>query len=281
MSQTVLVVTDRQLFAESCGLLFRSVGLDIRVVDADAMSGFVSDGSLVLIDAGSQRFDEDEVLVSVALARALNAFVAVALPDDDAMNSIEDILDELCPGLVTRGQDQLARIANKFARYRDDDKWKRFEYLSVSLRANELVAILGDGTPILIPRPAGETDDGSKVLSISLSEEATTATLALSSGKEITLIAASLAIPQCRKVDGVIIESYEPRQALGRTTLGARLKLLRQAAGLTQAELSRRTGIHRPNIARVEAGRHTPSLETLTRLAAAIGVTTTSVFTEE
>jgi transcriptional regulator with XRE-family HTH domain len=42
-------------------------------------------------------------------------------------------------------------------------------------------------------------------------------------------------------------------------------------AGITQAELARRTGIHRPNIARVEAGRHTPSLETVARLAEALG----------
>ena len=59
--------------------------------------------------------------------------------------------------------------------------------------------------------------------------------------------------------------------------LGARLRELRLAAGLTQAELARRTGIHRPNIARVEAGRHTPSLDTLARIANAIGVSTTHV----
>ncbi|MBK6575373.1 MAG: helix-turn-helix transcriptional regulator [Sandaracinaceae bacterium] len=63
--------------------------------------------------------------------------------------------------------------------------------------------------------------------------------------------------------------------------LGARLRALRLEAGLTQAELARRTGIHRPNIARVEAGRHTPSLETLARLAQAIGVSTSHVLVEE
>jgi transcriptional regulator with XRE-family HTH domain len=63
--------------------------------------------------------------------------------------------------------------------------------------------------------------------------------------------------------------------------LGARLRALRLEAGLTQAELARRTGIHRPNIARVEAGRHTPSLETLARLAQAIGVSTSHVLVED
>ena len=63
--------------------------------------------------------------------------------------------------------------------------------------------------------------------------------------------------------------------------LGKRLRQLRLEAGLTQAELARRTGIHRPNIARVEAGRHTPSLETLSRLATAIGVPATRVLAED
>jgi len=60
--------------------------------------------------------------------------------------------------------------------------------------------------------------------------------------------------------------------------IGERLRFLRLSVGLTQAELARRSGIKRPNIARLEAGRHTPSLETLGRLASAIGIPTARVF---
>ena len=105
--------------------------------------------------------------------------------------------------------------------------------------------------------------------SITLADDATEVCLELASGKAFRLQALSLSasahgdIP----IDGA--------------RLGARLRELRLEAGLTQAELARRTGIHRPNIARVEAGRHTPSLETLARLATAIGVPTTRVLSQD
>jgi len=46
---------------------------------------------------------------------------------------------------------------------------------------------------------------------------------------------------------------------------------LRKQSGITQEELSRRTGISRPNIARMENGSYNPTIEMLVRLAAGIG----------
>ena len=46
---------------------------------------------------------------------------------------------------------------------------------------------------------------------------------------------------------------------------------LRKQAGVTQEELSRRTGISRPNIARMENGSYNPTVEMLVRMAAGIG----------
>jgi len=54
--------------------------------------------------------------------------------------------------------------------------------------------------------------------------------------------------------------------------LGRRLKHARQKAGLTQAKLAALTGIQRPNIARIESGRHRPSLDTIDRIAQALGM---------
>ena len=45
---------------------------------------------------------------------------------------------------------------------------------------------------------------------------------------------------------------------------------LRKREGITQEELSRRTGISRPNIARMENGSYNPTIEMLVRLAAGI-----------
>lgn len=49
------------------------------------------------------------------------------------------------------------------------------------------------------------------------------------------------------------------------------LARLRIAKGLTQEELAERTGLKQPNIARMETGRATPTLDTLRRVAEALG----------
>ena len=62
--------------------------------------------------------------------------------------------------------------------------------------------------------------------------------------------------------------------------VGLCVREVRLELGLTQAELSRRTGIHRPNIARLENARHAPSLETVYRVAYALGVQVTSLLAD-
>ena len=42
--------------------------------------------------------------------------------------------------------------------------------------------------------------------------------------------------------------------------------------GLTQAKLAEMVGMRQPNIARLEAGEHTPSLDTLSRLSSGLGL---------
>lgn len=52
--------------------------------------------------------------------------------------------------------------------------------------------------------------------------------------------------------------------------LGARLRMLRQSQRLSQEELAERTGLHPTYIAKIELGVRLPSLEVLSRLAAAL-----------
>jgi DNA-binding XRE family transcriptional regulator len=54
--------------------------------------------------------------------------------------------------------------------------------------------------------------------------------------------------------------------------LGGEISKLRKARGMTQAELARAANILRPNLARIEGGKHRPTLETLEKLAAALKV---------
>ena len=67
--------------------------------------------------------------------------------------------------------------------------------------------------------------------------------------------------------------------------LGSRLRDARLAAGLTQRELSQRSGIRRQNLSRLEHGRSStthadhalPRLDTLVTLARALGVPVSSL----
>jgi len=276
MSPTISLVTDRPTFETAWREALAASGLAIRAVHPNNLAAELAPGMLLVLDAGTSSYDEDELLTAVGLARALGLVTAVVLPEGGGYTGIEELLEDLCPGLLVRGANDVSRVVHILCRRADKGRANRFEYLTVSPRANELLALLGDGSAALLTRPIGEDDDNSEVAGIVLEGDAQAATLRLSSGRQLTLRASAVANvagqstqPALNGVDGA--------GAVDGARLGARLRELRLAAGLTQAELARRTGIHRPNIARVEAGRHTPSLETLARLATAIGVPTTVV----
>jgi DNA-binding XRE family transcriptional regulator len=54
--------------------------------------------------------------------------------------------------------------------------------------------------------------------------------------------------------------------------IGARVRRLREARGLTLAGLAARTGMAPSNLSRLEHGRHYPTLRTLQKVARALGV---------
>ena len=54
---------------------------------------------------------------------------------------------------------------------------------------------------------------------------------------------------------------------------GKRLRVLREAAGRSQADIAKRAGLSRVFVNQLEAGTRDPSLSTLTRVAKALGVT--------
>ena len=276
---TVLLFTDRPAFEEAWTPAFQGAGLSVRAVSPEAAADQLASGVCAVFDAASSGFDEDELLACVGLARALGAQPVVAL-SDGAFHGIEDMLAELCRGLVARADQDASRIAQGLARRCDQGREGRFEYLSVSPRGTELLAILGDGQSALLPRPVSEEDDGSEIAAIRLAEDARAAEVELASGARFTVTAAELAQHKSSNGNGASASIPATLGDVHGVRLGQRLRALRLSAGLTQAELARRTGIHRPNIARVEAGRHTPSLETLARLAAAIGVPTTRVLSD-
>ena len=63
--------------------------------------------------------------------------------------------------------------------------------------------------------------------------------------------------------------------------LGARLKGLRQARGLTLDQLAERSGVSRAMISRVERGESSPTAALLDRLCAGLGILLSALFREE
>ncbi len=62
--------------------------------------------------------------------------------------------------------------------------------------------------------------------------------------------------------------------------IGKRLQDLRSARGLSQGDIEKRTGLLRCYISRVENGHTVPSLETIERLAKALGIEMYQMFFE-
>lgn len=60
--------------------------------------------------------------------------------------------------------------------------------------------------------------------------------------------------------------------------LGARIKELRKARGLSQERLSEKVGIDPKHLSRIEVGNSYPSLDTLERIATALGVEAKDLF---
>jgi putative transcriptional regulator len=55
--------------------------------------------------------------------------------------------------------------------------------------------------------------------------------------------------------------------------MGKTVRQIRQAKGLSQAELAKRCKLSREYINKIEAGKYDPPLSTINALAAALGVT--------
>ena len=77
-------------------------------------------------------------------------------------------------------------------------------------------------------------------------------------------------IKRTRKKTAARRDGY--RRAKAAFELAERVRRARERLGMTQAELASRIGSTQPAVARLEAGGVTPSLATLRRIAAALGL---------
>src|SRR5688500_8850938 len=86
-------------------------GAEAQLARPEDLASSVAPQRALVIDAATQRFDEEELLASLGLARAVGAVVAVQLPVG-GLPELEGLLDEICCGLVARSDADVDRIAS-------------------------------------------------------------------------------------------------------------------------------------------------------------------------
>ena len=271
----VLLLTHRPAFEIAWSAPLQRQQLSARPLPLSATREALGPGVGLLVDGDSLEYTEATLISCLALARARSAVAAIALGSRQ-LGELDDLCGELCCGLVARADRDIDPIATAIARRLDLARSARLAHVG-SLGADELIVAFEDARVVLLSRPWCAADSGAPVETVSLNENASAAQVLLNDGQRFDLKANELSPTESTLPPA---PGAGPLGDVDGVRLGQRLRALRIAAGLTQAELARRTGIHRPNIARVEAGRHTPSLETLARLAAAIGVSTTRVLSD-
>lgn len=275
----VLLLTDRPEFASRWSAACGAAGLTVLTRPTSEPPARLESGAGVIFDAESGGLADGALLPTVGWARARGAVAVVALPPTHA-HAEDDLLAELCEGLIARAEGDVGRMVSALKRRCSHGRGSCFAHVSRAADGADLLAILDDGSATILARPLAASDDGSGPREVILASDGRSAKVVLESGAELELRATDLQAKRGQNNHGSEAVVPAALRDVDGVRLGQRLRALRLAAGLTQAELARRTGIHRPNIARVEAGRHTPSLETLARLAAAIGVSTTRVLAD-
>lgn len=136
---------------------------------------------------------------------------------------------------------------------------------------HEFLIFFRDGHVYRFSRQWLPDDDGTAVLNVRVESDGSAFLVRLASGMTLEIpwdFVLYQLEPTYPFFKGRVREGLEEESAL---RIGRRVRDLREAKDLTTYDLAERSGIHRPNISRIERGRHVPNLDTLMRLAQALG----------
>ena len=130
--------------------------------------------------------------------------------------------------------------------------------VSYDIKRNAFRVALENGEILLLQRPIPE-DDLSEVLEVCIEGDGEVFTVIQASGNEFSVpwdVVQSLATGKAR----------DQNTEIGKR-IGKRVKAFRKQRGLTQDQLAKMAKVKRPNISRLEAGKHAPGITFIQRLA--------------
>jgi DNA-binding XRE family transcriptional regulator len=138
-----------------------------------------------------------------------------------------------------------------------------------SVGEDRFVVTFDSGKEYSFPRSSLEVDDGSELVKIQIDRRRFFFRVTQVSGNRYE-------IPWDRVLHEAdpSYPSFRGRKGRSTTTheVGARVRNLREAKGITQEELAGAVGMMRSNISRIEAAKHRPTLETVEKIAKALKV---------
>ena len=143
-----------------------------------------------------------------------------------------------------------------------------------SVAEDRFIVTFDSGKEYSFSRSSLEVDDGSELVNVQLDRGRFFFRVTQASGNRYE-------VPWDR-----VLHESEPayryyRGRMDRTKggreLGARIRNLREAKGLTQEALADAVGMMRSNISRIEAEKHHPTLDTLERIAKALKVSVADI----
>ena len=138
------------------------------------------------------------------------------------------------------------------------DTGTRIWAVSYDIKRNAFRVALEDGKILLLQRPIPE-DDHSEVLDVYLEGDGEVFTVIQLSGNEFSVpwdVVQSLATGKAGDQNPEIAKH-----------IGKRVKAFRKQRGLTQEQLAKLAKVKRPNISRLEAGKHAQGIILIQRLA--------------
>lgn len=138
-----------------------------------------------------------------------------------------------------------------------------------SVGEDRFIVTFDSGKEYSFPRSSLEIDDGTGVVSVQIERRRFFFRVTQASGNRYE-------IPWDRVLHEAEPAYHQFRGLMGgsRTThnVGATIRKLREAKGLTQDQLATAVGMMRSNISRIEAAKHRPTLETVEKIAKALKV---------
>lgn len=138
------------------------------------------------------------------------------------------------------------------------DTGARIWAVSYDIKRNAFRVALENGKILLLQRPVPE-DDHSEVLDVYIEGDGEVFTVIQLSGNEFSVpwdVVESLATGKARDQNMEISKR-----------IGKRVKAIRRQRGLTQEQLAKMAKVKRPNISRLESGKHAPGIIFIQRIA--------------